>query len=840
MTLDRTSAGHNGQAPTLLDPSDRAFYIGLVVVVLSLVSATATYAVLTGLTPIAPKGEVVISTLFINVVLIVAMLGTIGWQATGLVKAWRDKVPGARLHVRIVVLFSVIAALPAILLAAAATTTFSRSLDGWFATKTREIINTSGEVARAYLDVHGQLINTDILNMARDIDAGLAIPATAGATRAGTDTPSAAAKEDVAGLNSLLLAQVVLRGLVVGYVIDGNGRVVGSAFDADTVSYLKPPKDALVKADQGQVPLLDSSATSRVYALTKLTAQPDRYLYVAREVSPAVVRQMRATQQNADEYYRLRQVGKNLKIAHGLMYFMISITALLAAIWAGLWFAARFVAPIRRLIEAAQEVSRGNLAIALPERRGEGDLRRLSMTFNKMTVDLKSQRDSLVAVNDQLNERRSFMEAVLSGVSAGVIGLDGDGTITLVSRSAETLLSQSSANLVGRRLADVIPEFGVLVDGDAETSHRHKSQDQITLMIGSNERTFAAQSTREQAGKAEVGTVVTFDDITELVLAQRTSAWADVARRIAHEIKNPLTPIQLSAERIKRKYGSQITTDKETFDKLADTISRQVGDIKSMVDEFAAFARMPQPQIEAGDLREVVHEPVVLFRESHPAITFELDMPSMTVPGLADRRLLTQAITNLVKNASEAIDAMTQSPDRPNDYRGRIAVILRRTADAATIDVIDNGIGLPKQNRAKLLEPYVTTRAKGTGLGLAIVQKIIEQHRGTMTLNDAPLAPDRTRGAMVSIMLPMPHLDIPAPAVAEPTPLVEAVPCATVAGAEPGKETAPLPAPQTSVASSTKAAPYKAPSVSPTLQKNSDRVMQRPPARAPRTTQGAR
>jgi two-component system nitrogen regulation sensor histidine kinase NtrY len=815
-TAERPIRQVSASATPLLDPSDRAFWIGLVIVVLSLISATATYAILTGLTPVSPRGDVVFATLFINVLLIVAMFVTIAWQATGLVRAWRDKVPGARLHVRIVALFSVIAALPTILLAIAATTTFSRSLDGWFSSKTREIIDNSGQVARAYLDVHGQLINTDILNMARDIDSAVA-----------TD-----GRPDAASLQKLLLAQVSLRGLVVGYVIDGDGRAIASAFDDDKLAFLKPPADAISKARTGVVPLLDNASASRVYAVAKLSQMPDRYLYVARDVSSAVAGQMRRTQQNADEYYRLRQVSKNLKIAHGLMYFMISITSLLAAIWAGLWFAARFVAPIRRLIEAAQEVSSGNLAVALPERRGEGDLRRLSMTFNTMTRELKTQRDSLVAVNDRLNERRRFMEAVLSGVSAGVIGLEADGTITLVSRSAQHLLGMTSDDLVGRKLSDCIPEFAELLAKSAEQGFKPRAPDQVVLMLGANERTLAVQVTREQAGAGDVGLVVTFDDITELVSAQRTSAWADVARRIAHEIKNPLTPIQLSAERIKRKYGPQITTDKEIFDKLTDTISRQVGDIKNMVDEFASFARMPQPQMENGDLREVVHEPMVLFRESHPAITFDLVMPSAQVPGFSDRRLLTQAITNLVKNATEAIDAMVASPDKPDEYRGRIETRIVRLADGVVIEVIDNGIGLPRQNRSKLLEPYVTTRAKGTGLGLAIVQKIVEQHRGKLTLEDAPSAPDRLRGAMVRLTLPMPLIEMPVavPKSPEATPVPDTVVPETGASSDPKAATSDGPA------ATIATRPNPVPSVSPTLLKNSDRVMPRPPGRI----QGAR
>jgi two-component system, NtrC family, nitrogen regulation sensor histidine kinase NtrY len=811
--------GLSANSAILLEPGDRAFWIGLVIVSLSLVSALGTYAILTGLTSVSPRTEVVFATLFVNVVLIIAMVGTIAWQAHGLYQAWRDKVPGSRLHVRIVALFSVIAALPAILLAVAATTTFSRSLDGWFSTKTRIIVDNSMEVAKAYFDEHGRLINNEILNMARDLDASAEAAISNGEAN------------DQRDLKNLLLAQTVLRGLAVAYIIDADGNAVVSAIDDPAVPFSKPPKDAITSAAAGQVPLLDSRTNLRVYAVAKLNKYPDRYLYVARPVSQAVAGQMRRTQQNADEYNRLRRVGKNLKIAHGLMYFMISITALLAAIWAGLWFAARFVAPIRRLIEAAGEVSRGNLAFALPEKRGEGDLRRLSMTFNTMTRELKSQRDELVAANSQLLERRRFMEAVLSGVSAGVIGLDRDGTVTLVSRSAETLLGITAANLIGQKLGLAIPEFGDVLAAPVEAGIRPKSQDQVVIMVGSNERTFAVQVTRERAGDGDVGSVVTVDDVTDLVLAQRTSAWADVARRIAHEIKNPLTPIQLSAERIKRKYGSMITSDKETFDKLTDTISRQVGDIKNMVDEFASFARMPQPQMESGDLREAVQESVVLFRESHPAIAFKFGMPSSPVVGVTDRRLITQAVTNLIKNATEAIDARAKMADTPPDWAGMLETRIVRLADRVVIDVIDNGVGLPKQNRAKLLEPYVTTRAKGTGLGLAIVQKIIEQHRGTLALADAPLAPGRDRGAMVRITLPMPHLD-GVPTAMEPEE--------STSGPDPdAKANVGPPAPNSvNEAKSTVLVPSSpiTPDVSPALAKNSDRVMPRPPSR----TQGAR
>ncbi len=716
-----------------------AFWIGFVIVVLSLVSGLATYLILTGLTPIVPRNDIVLTVLFINVVLIVAMFAVIGWQAVGLAKAWRDKEAGARLHVRIVGMFSIIAALPAILLAIGATTTFSRSLDSWFTSRTREIIANSLDVANAYLEEHGQVIRTDIVNMAKDLDDAADV-----------------LRDDPVQFRSQVMAHAGLRDLPAAYVIDAQGRPLISAIEDQRLPYVPPPPQVIAQAEAGQVPLLMPSDTYRVAAVARLNAYPGSYLYVVRGVSPKVMGHLRRTQAGVAEYQELRRRRGGLKIAHGLMYFMISLTALLAAIWAGLWFAGRFVAPIRRLIAGAQQVSRGDLTVRLPVRRGEGDLRRLSETFNTMTSELKTQRDALVSANEQLLERRRFMEAVLTGVSAGVLGLDRNGRITLANRSAEKLLDASADELAGRRLDEAVPEFGALYAGAREQSikHRHQHQHQVKLVSNGEERTFAVQFTSEVESGEEQGTVVTFDDISELVSAQRTSAWADVARRIAHEIKNPLTPIILSAERIRRKYGKVITEDRETFDKLTATIERQAGDIKSMVDEFASFARVPKPVMEPCDLRDAVQEPVILFRESNPNVTYQLDIPAEPLIGSFDRRLITQAVTNLVKNATEAVESAAESAEP--GWSGCVETVVRALGDRFEIEVIDNGIGLPRQNRSRLLEPYVTNKGhKGTGLGLAIVQKIVEQHDGVLALEDAPPGPQRSRGALVRITLPV-------------------------------------------------------------------------------------
>ncbi|MCB1511767.1 MAG: PAS domain-containing sensor histidine kinase [Hyphomicrobiaceae bacterium] len=721
----------------MADTASPAFYIGLVVVSLAIVSGLATFIILTGLSPIVPRSSVVVPVLFINVLLIVAMIGVIAWQIVGLFQAWRDKVAGTRLHVRIVALFSVIAALPAILLAFAATTTFSRALDGWFSARTRTIIQNSLNVANAYLEEHGQVIRTDIVNMAKDLDDA-----------------AEAIGGDRTKLRDLVFVQAGLRDLPAAYVIDSHGRPLVTAIENKKLPYRPPPISVIRLAEAGHVPLLMPKDSYRVAAVTKLTKTPGAYLFVARGVNPQVLRHWRKAQAGVAEYQQLRSRSGGLKVAHAMLYFMISLTALLAAIWAGLWFAGRFVAPIRRLIGAAQIVSTGDLNVVLPVRRGEGDLRRLSETFNTMTSELKTQRDALVTANEQLVERRRFMEAVLSGVSAGVIGLDADGRITLASPSAAQLLAIEADALQGIRLADAVPAFAEALAEPFAKDGKSRTAKQISMDVAGEERTFALMLTKEQSGEAS-GAVVTFDDITELVSAQRTSAWADVARRIAHEIKNPLTPIQLSAERLKRKYGRVITEDREVFDKCTETIIRQVGDVSRMVDEFASFARMPKPQKDMQDLRDAVKDAVHLFQMSDSTIKYVMQLPDTAVPASYDRRLISQAMTNLIKNGAEAIQGYIEAGSAPDGFKGLVETRMSLRDDGrAVIEVIDNGTGLSKQNRARLLEPYVTTKAKGTGLGLAIVQKVIEQHGGTLTLEDATTI-GRDHGALVRIVLPL-------------------------------------------------------------------------------------
>ncbi|MET0169061.1 MAG: PAS domain-containing sensor histidine kinase, partial [Aliihoeflea sp.] len=412
----------------------------------------------------------------------------------------------------------------------------------------------------------------------------------------------------------------------------------------------------------------------------------------------------------------------------------------------------RIVRPIRQLIGAADEVATGNLEVSVPVKRTDGDVASLGDTFNKMIQQLKTQRNQLVRARNVMDERRRFSEAVLSGVSAGVIGVDPKGDVAIVNRSAEKMLALPAKALVGKSLAHTLPQIGNVLEKGRELG-RPVYREQVVAVRAGAERTFNVQITTEQSAvrKGSRSYVVTVDDITDLVQAQRSSAWADVARRIAHEIKNPLTPIQLSAERIRRRYGKVITEDREVFDQCTETILRQVGDIGRMVDEFSAFARMPKPDMQMVDIREALREASFLVEVSRSDIAFRREFGREPLMGRFDSRLLAQAFGNIIKNASEAIEQSQAEAGRP----GEILVSATRSEDNVVVEVIDNGKGLPKENRQRLLEPYMTTREKGTGLGLAIVKKIVEDHGGTLELLDAPASFHDGVGARVRMIFPL-------------------------------------------------------------------------------------
>jgi two-component system nitrogen regulation sensor histidine kinase NtrY len=703
--------------------------MGPIAVGLALLSAFLTFVVLADLTPIVPTHYVVVSLLLANAATILLLIGVITREVWQVVQARRSGRAAARLHVRIVALFSVVAAVPAILVAIVASVTLDRGLDRLFSAGTHTAIQNSLIIAEDYLRDHAQFARSDIMIMAIDIARNKPF-----------------FDEDTERLPQFLTFQASVRGLAAAIVLDKDLNVVAHADVRTSQTFALPPREALANITDKEPQIVLLPDTNYVAAMMRLPKYQDEFLYITRLLDPRVVPQLQATRASVKEYAAIESRRVGVQVAFALMYTVIALIVLLSAVWIGLNFANRLVAPIRRLIGAANLVSTGNLFVRVPVRQSEGDLAHLGETFNRMTQELRTQRDDLVRARDLIDSRRRFTEAVLSGASAGVIGVDGNGCVSILNRSAEKLIGRSEAEALGQPLVEVLPELAG-VTAAVQSGAQRTTQDQVTISRQGRERNLSVRVTSERSADAEHDYVVTLDDITDLVSAQRTSAWADVARRIAHEIKNPLTPIQLSAERLRRKYGGMIGEDRTVFDQCTDTIVRQVDDIKRMVDEFSRFARMPKPVIEAEDIADTVRQTAFLMRVGHSEIDIEAEVAEDPMPARFDRRLISQALTNVIKNATEAIAAVPAA----ELGKGSIKVFAAREGDDVVIDVVDNGIGLPKEHRNRLLEPYVTTREKGTGLGLAIVGRIVEEHGGTIELRDAADKLPGQRGAWVRI-----------------------------------------------------------------------------------------
>jgi len=702
--------------------------IGFVAVGAALLSALATFLVLSGLTPLPPTHNVVVSLLGINGVAALILIAVIAREIMQIVQARRHGRAGSRLHVRIVGLFAIIAAVPTILVAIVATITLDRGLDRFFSVRTKAIIGNSLSVAEAYLGEHAQMIRGDILAMSQDV------------TRAKPLFDSERER-----FQQFLTAQATIRGLQVAVIINGDLEVIERTSLRATQDFSIPSKEIVRTLSETQPQIAILPDANSVAAIIKLRNYDTMYLYIARALDPRVVAHLRETRASVSDYALMESRRAGVTVAFGLMYTVIALIVILSSVLIGLNFANRLVAPIRRLIGAANVVATGNLHVQVPVNRSEGDVGQLGETFNRMTHDLRTQRDDLMRARDLIDSRRRFGEAVLAGASAGIIGVDHDGKISILNRSAEQLIGSPASEVMGKPLLDVVPELAELVQQAIENGQR-LAQGQVTLSRKGRERNLSVRVTTEQSADAEHGYVVTIDDITELVTAQRTSAWADVARRIAHEIKNPLTPIQLSAERLRRKYGKVIVEDRAIFEQCTDTIVRQVDDIRRMVDEFSRFARMPKPVMEPEDVADTVRQAVFLMRVGHPDIDIDLQIPEGPMQARFDRRLVSQALTNIIKNGTEAISALPEGSPK-----GRIEVMATEENGMVSIDVIDNGIGLPKENRSRLLEPYVTTREKGTGLGLAIVGKILEEHGGGIELHDASEKEAGRNGAWIRL-----------------------------------------------------------------------------------------
>jgi two-component system nitrogen regulation sensor histidine kinase NtrY len=671
--------------------------------------------------PLGPASPLVLTLLGIGFVLIAALAAVMGWRVASLINA-QSTDAGARLHLRFVTLFAAAAVAPAVIVALFFGVLVTRGIENWFSTQVQTVVENSASVARTYVQEQNDYIADHVTLMARDLNRG-----------------SAALSDSPVAFGHFLQDQASDNGFVAAYLIDHDGRVLARSEQPGAPHLLIPPPRSFKTADEGDIAALPFESADLIRALFRLKGYEDAYLYVVRPVDRGIYNHLRETEASLTAYREAKALRDRIQAAFALSYVATALLVLVGAVWLGMAAANSISAPVARLVQAAGRVAGGDLTARVDTSRDPDEIAVLSQAFNRMTYDLQEQQAALKAAHVDAESRRQFIETVLLGVSAGVIGLDTEGRVSAANRQAAILLDLTEGESFGLTLADIAPELQPVAAQAAVIGSAEEDVDVV--------REDESRRLRVRASRSAEGLVLTFDDITRLVTAQRNAAWRDVARRIAHEIKNPLTPIQLSAERLRRKYRKEIAGDLETFDRCTETIIRQVGDIGRMVDEFSAFARMPAPRFGEHDAAELLRQAVFAQRVADPDTTIEIEEPLPEVILTCDARMVGQALTNVLKNAGEAVAARrSKRPEPP----GRIVARLRQEEDQLIFEIEDNGVGLPAKDRDRLTEPYVTTREKGTGLGLAIVKRILEEHGGEIALTDAAKRP----GARVVLCFP--------------------------------------------------------------------------------------
>lgn len=701
----------------------------------AIVLGASTYAALTR-APFFGNDPTTVTVLLLLDLVVMLLLGTLVAQRIwGIWGKRRKNMAASRLHVRVVSVFTMLAAAPAVLVAMFAGVFFYYGVEAWFSDRVHTALDESQSVAQAYLKEHQQVLRADAMAMANDLNR-----------------QAVRLAEDPVRLAQTVSAQAYLRSLTEVIVFDGTGKILARSGLTFALSFEPITDDMRERARAGDVVLVVSDNDDRVRALLRLDNFVDTYLFVGRLVEPKVLAHIETTQKAVTEYNNLKDHSSGIRAMITVIFVVVALLLLLTAVWFGLNFASSLVRPISALIGATDRVRHGDLSARVEEtdsQNTDDELALLGRAFNRMTGQLEAQRSELVEANRQLDLRRRFTEAVLEGVSAGVIGLDEQFRIQMMNaRAMEFFQITNDEALAGHPLKVIAPEIDALLEAMPHSAKMKDGEVEIKR-TGQSPRTLLVRLSSETAGGDVRGYVVTFDDVTELVLAQRKAAWADVARRIAHEIKNPLTPIQLSAERLRRKYMSEITTDPEVFQTCTDTIIRHVEDIGRMVDEFSDFARMPTPVIRRHDVRALCRQTLFLQSSTRVDIHYFQSLPDDKVLADCDERQLAQALTNLLKNAAEAIEGRPLPKGEDKLPAGEIILSLSVEDGFVTLSVADNGRGLPVDDREKLTEPYVTTRTKGTGLGLAIVKKIMEDHGGSLTLQDR-----QGGGALIALIWP--------------------------------------------------------------------------------------
>jgi two-component system, NtrC family, nitrogen regulation sensor histidine kinase NtrY len=728
---DLTGTAINARGSALLDDGRPTGRFGIIVVGAAFVLALATFLVFAGFTPIIPTATVVLILLLGDGLVVIILIILISMELARLRAARRAARAGARLHSRFVALFSLVAAIPAIVTAVVATVSVEWAINPRFMSDVAAFINESNQATQLYRESQCRALLRDVELTAGDIGGSAML-----------------LQSDLAQFKEYFSSRAKTLGFNAAAVMRGDGIPIVVAQGSDDKLIAKPDPSDFQDALNGEA-LCGFLGVGNIFVgIRPIPGAAGQYLYAARGIDPLAAKVTEDASLVSNMWGRFEAHRHSLELGFATVFVMLALTMLFSAIWLGLAFANRLVRPIRRLIHATDEVASGNLHVQVPTRRSDGDLGHLGDTFNKMTAELLRQQTGLIDANALNDERRAFIEAVLSGVPAGVLGVDNEGVITISNAAAERLLG-GDLGLIGRPLAKVQPSIGFIWE-QARSLRLRLHQGQATVLRDGRERVLNVRVTGNP-GRDGRASVITLDDISDLVSAQRTAAWADVARRIAHEIRNPLTPIQLSAERLKRRYGRHIAEGRDVFDQCTDTIIRQVDDIKRMVDEFSSFARTPKARPARDDLTDCVRQAIFLMRVGRPDITFEEQLPDEPVFADFDRRLVSQALTNVLKNATEGIDALGEYSSK-----GLVLTALSvDSADFAEIAVSDNGKGFPREDRHRLFEPYVTTRAEGTGLGLPIVVKIFEDHGGGVELLDGLERLDAGLGAKVLMKLPL-------------------------------------------------------------------------------------
>ena len=668
-----------------------------------------------------------------------------------MIGARRAQSAGSRLHLRLTGVFGLLALLPTIMVAVFAVLSINVGLEGWFSNRVGDVLSNSLAAAQAYEEEHRQELERD----------GLALAAELNAVRESNFFMSDGEIRQTLGQ----LQTEIERGLTEAFVIDGAGVIRARGARSYEFGYEKVGSEQVDEALSSGILVIEDWSNDEFRALIPLTSFTDRFLYVTRAVDGNILNLLDQTQETVGLYRQLESDRGRLLFEFGILYLGFAVILILAAVLLGLWFAERLSRPVGQLVVASQKVGAGDLDVRVPEEQGDDEIAQLGSYFNQMTARLKDQRAELLENTQQIERRRRLFDSVLSSITSGVVGLNAEGQVTFVNRSARRLLDVDH-ELEARPLSVAVPEFGTLLE-TLQSDGREVVQEQVNIIRGGKQEALLARlSTRKGEDGMLEGYVVAFDDVTDLVSAQRLAAWGDVARRIAHEIKNPLTPIQLSAERIKRKFAGKLGGEGDDLRQMTEVIVRQTNDLRRIVDEFSRFARMPEPDRMTSDLAALLRDAVTLQIAGQPEVKFVTDIPEGAVLADIDATMIGQALTNLIKNAGEAIETLREKqPDIAVSPEIRVA--LNTEGHSARISISDNGIGLP-EDRARLFEPYVTTREKGTGLGLPIVKKIIEEHGGTLMLLDAePFDGSDRFGAMAVIDLPV----LPGAAAAEKLPV---------------------------------------------------------------------